>query len=76
MIAIINESEEIIPYKTGRQFEVIPEDKGYGLYLDNDIIEEYGSEELAVKAMAKVVEKIENDVDYIEMKQVHKELEV
>lgn len=76
MITIVNESEELIPYKEGKMFEVIPNEEGFGLYLDNDLIETYGSEELAVKVMKEVSIKIETKVEYISMKQIHQELEV
>ena len=76
MITIVNENNEIIPFEDGKSFEVILDDIGYGLYLEDDLIEDYGSEELAVKVMKNVVENIEKGTEYIYMSEIHESLEV
>lgn len=54
----------------------MPDDIGLGLYLDNELVEDYGSEELAVKVMKDVSLLIDSGVDYICMSDVHEKLEV
>lgn len=62
--------------ENGKQFEVVPDDVGWGLYLDSELVEDYGSEELAVKVMKDVSLLIDSGVDYICMSDVHEKLEV
>ena len=62
--------------ENGKQLEVVPDDVGWGLYLDNELIEDYGSEDLAVKVMGDVSLLIDSGADYICMSDVHENLEV
>lgn len=73
MIAIINEKEEIIPYVEGKIFNVKETDIGFGIYLDDDLVEEYGTQQLAYEILCEILKRIASDAEYIKISEIHQE---
>lgn len=63
---ILTGNDEIVEFKEGKQFEVVPHYyngifMGYNLMLENDLIDTYDEEEFAVAVMNELCRIIEKE---------------
>ena len=81
MIKILNGNDEIIKFDIGKQFEILEhyyDDSfmGYNLMLENELIDTYDDEELAILVMSELCNRIDKKIPFIDIEQVNNLLEV
>lgn len=81
MIKILNGNDEIVNFQLGEQFEIIKHYykdifMGYNLMLENELIDTYDDEELAVLVMKELCNRIDNNIQFIDIEKVNNLLEV
>lgn len=81
MIKILNGNDEIVKFNLGDQFEILEHYynntfMGYNLMLENELIDTYDNEEIAVLVMTELCNRIDNNTQFIDIEKVNNLLEV
>lgn len=81
MIKILNGNDEIVQFNLGDQFEILEHYygntfMGYNLMLENELIDTYDNEEIAVLVMTELCNRIDNNTQFIDIEKVNNLLEV
>jgi len=81
MIKILNGNDEIVKFNLGDQFEILEHYHdntfmGYNLMLENELIDTYDNEEIAVLVMTELCNRIDNNTQFIDIEKVNNLLEV
>ena len=78
---ILNGNDEIINFNEGDQFEILEHYydntfMGYNLMLEDELIDTYDDEYLAVLVMGELCNRIDNGAEFIDIKKVNNLLEI
>lgn len=81
MTRVLTGNNEIVKFEKGMLFEIIPhyyEDTfmGYNLMLENELIDTYDEEELAIAVMGELCKLIDDNVKFIDIEKINNLLEV
>ena len=81
MVKILNGNDEIVKFNLGDQFEILEHYynntfMGYNLMLENELIDTYDDEEIAVLVMTELCNRIDNNAQFIDIEKVNNLLEV
>ena len=78
---ILNGNDEIVNFNEGDQFEILEHYydntfMGYNLMLEDELIDTYDDEYLAVLVMGELCNRIDSGAEFIDIKKVNNLLEI
>lgn len=81
MIKILNGNDEIVKFQDGDKFEILEHYynntfMGYNLMLEDELIDTYDDEEIAILVMGELCYRIDNNTPFIDIEKINNLLEV